>query len=168
GEDARPDTQRRVGAAVEVLGEQRLALGVADEVGDEGVEMLDRHRVVVIPQDARGALGVAHNELVLGAASRVHAGVGDKRSMRRDVGFMTLQRLLVELRRAKVPMNGGKIAKAELLRAEVDVARPILDHPERPSLSALKTVKRAPPPSYVNFAPRGQAGKARIDRERHA
>ena len=104
----------------------------------QGVEMLDRHRVVVFPPDDRGGLGVAHNELVLGAASGVHAGVGDKRSMRRDVGFVALQRLLVELRRAEVPMNGGKVAKAELIRAEVDVARPILDHPERPSSSALE------------------------------
>ena len=137
GEDARPDAQRRVGAAVEVLGEQRLALGVADEVGEQSVEMLDRHRVVVFPPDDRAGLRVAHNELVLGAASGVHAGVGDKRSMRGDVGFVALQRLLVELRRAEVPMNRGKIAEAEPFRAEIDVMRPILDHRARPSLSAL-------------------------------
>ena len=51
GEDARAQAQRRVGAGVEILGEQRLALGVGDEIGEQRVEMLDRHRVVVVPPD---------------------------------------------------------------------------------------------------------------------
>ena len=35
GEDARLDAEGRVGAAVEILGEQRLALGVGEEVGEQ-------------------------------------------------------------------------------------------------------------------------------------
>ena len=46
--------KRRVGAAVEVLREQRLALGVGEEIGEQRVEMLDRHRIVVVPPDDAG------------------------------------------------------------------------------------------------------------------
>ena len=57
--------------------------------------------------------------------------------MRGDPRFLALQRLLVELRRAEVPVHRGKIAEAEPFRPEVDVARAVLDHRARPSLSAL-------------------------------
>ena len=60
-------------AGVEVLGEQRLTLGVGDEIGEQGVEMLARHRIVVVPPDDALGLGVADDELVLRAASRMHA-----------------------------------------------------------------------------------------------
>ena len=69
GEDARPDAEGRVGAAIEILGEQRLALGVGEEVGEQRVEMLDRHRIVVVPPDDRIGVGVADDELVLRAAA---------------------------------------------------------------------------------------------------
>ena len=132
GEDARAQAQRRVGAGVEVLGEQRLTFGVGDEIGEQGVEMLAPHRIVVVPPDDPLGLGVADDELVLRAASRMNPGVGDQRPMRGDKRLMALQRLLVKLRRAEIPVDRGEIAEAEPFRAEVSVARPILDHPDVP------------------------------------
>ena len=41
------------------------------------------------------------------------AGIGDKGAMRGDLGFIALQRVLIELRRAEVPVDRGKIAEAE-------------------------------------------------------
>jgi hypothetical protein len=128
GEDARAQAQSRIGASVKILGKQRLPLGVGDEVGGEGVEMLDRHRIVVVPPHQSLGLVVAHHELVLGAASGMRPGVGDKRPMRGDARFVALQRVLVELRRAEAPVDRGKIAEAEPVRAEVDIVRPVLDH----------------------------------------
>ena len=54
GEHARLDAQRRVGAAIEILREQRLAARVVEEVLEQRVEMLDRHRIVVFPPDDAG------------------------------------------------------------------------------------------------------------------
>ena len=128
GEDARAYAQLRIGAAVEILSEQRLAFGVGDEVGEESVEMLDRHRIVVVPPDNTLGVRVAHHELVLRAASGMRARVGDEGPMRGDTRFIALQRVLVELRRAEIPVDLGKIAEAEPVRAEVDIMRPVLDH----------------------------------------
>ena len=90
--------------------------------------MLDRHRIVVVPPDNRFGRGVAHHEFVLGAASGMRARVSDKGAMRGDTRFVASQRVLVKLRRAEVPVNRGKIAEAEPVRAEGDVVRPVLDH----------------------------------------
>ncbi len=53
--------------------------------------------------------------------------------MRGDTRFIALQRVLVELRRAEIPVDPGKIAEAETVRAEVDIVRPVLDHAEASS-----------------------------------
>ena len=128
GEDARTYAQLRIGAAVEILREQRLALGVGEEVGEERVEMLDRHRIVIFPPDRSLGVRVAHDELILRAASGMHARIGDEGPMRGDPRFVALQRVLVELRRAEIPVDRGQIAEAETVRAAVDIMRPVLDH----------------------------------------
>ena len=84
GENSRAQAQRRVGRGVEVLGEQRLTFGVGDEIGEQGVEMLAPHRIVVVPPDDPLGLGVADDGLVFRAASRMNPGVGDQRPMRGD------------------------------------------------------------------------------------
>ncbi len=66
----------------------------------------------------------------------MHAGVGDKRPMRRDLRFVALQRVLIELRRAEVPVDRGKIAEAEPVRAEAEIVRPVLDHASSVPLQA--------------------------------
>ena len=104
---------------------------MGEKVGEERVEVLDGHRIVVVPPDLGLGVRVAHDELVLGAASGMRARVGDEGPMRGDTRFIALQRVLVELRRAEIPVDPGKIAEAETVRAEVDIMRPVLDHRER-------------------------------------
>ena len=104
GEDARLDAQRRIGAAMQILREQRLAAGVCEKVVEQRVEILARHRIVVVPPDDGVGLVVADDELVFRAAAGMHAGVGDQRAVLGDMRFMALQREFVELRRAEVPV----------------------------------------------------------------
>ena len=73
GEDARAYAQPGIGASVKILSEKGLVSGVSDEVGEERVEVLDRHRIVVVPPDIGLGVRVAHHELVLGAASGMRA-----------------------------------------------------------------------------------------------
>jgi hypothetical protein len=101
---------------------------VGDEIGEERVEMLDGHRAVAVPPHQRLGRAVAHHELVLCAASGMRSGVGDEGAVRRDPRFAPLQRLLVELRRAEIPVDRGEVAEAEPLGAEACVAQSVLDH----------------------------------------
>ena len=121
GEHARPDAEGRVGPAVEILGEQRLALRVGEEVGEQNVEMLNRHRGVVVPPDNRIGVGVADDELVFRAAAGMDAGVGDERSVGSDTRLVVAHGVLVELRRAEAPANARQTAEAEAIRAIVGV-----------------------------------------------
>ena len=121
GEDARPDAEGRVGAAAKVLGEQRLALGVGEKISEQRVEMLRRHRIVVVPPDDWIGVGVADHELVFRTAAGVNAGVGDERSVGGNVRFVALQGMLIELRRAEIPIDAGQIPEAEAVRAKARV-----------------------------------------------
>ena len=115
-------------------------------------------------QTTRSVFASRTTNLSLGLRPVCDAGVGDERPMRGDLRFVALQRLLVELRRAEVPMHGGKIAEAELVPRRSRRCAPR----SRSSCASLAerawTIKRAPPPFYANLAPRGQAGEARINR----
>ena len=128
GKDARLYAQRRVRAAVQVLGEQRLVFGVGEEVGEQQIEMLDRHRVVVVPPDDRIGLGVADDEFVFRAAAGVHAGVGDQRAVLGDMGLMFLQRELIKTGSGKIPMHRGKIGETEAVCAILLVPFACLNH----------------------------------------
>ena len=66
-----------VGAADQVLHEQVLARRMGEEVGEQRVELRRRHRLVVVPPDVRLGVCVADDELVLGRAAGVLAGIGD-------------------------------------------------------------------------------------------
>src|SRR6476646_8023764 len=104
--------------------------------------MLDRHRIVVVPPDNCFGVRVAHDELVLRAASGMRARVGDEGPMRGDTRFIALQRVFVELRCAKIPIDLGKLVEAEPVRAKVEIVRPVLDHLERSHLKARKMEAR--------------------------
>ena len=55
-------------------------------------------------------------------------GVGDERAVLGDVRLVTLQRVLVELRRAEVPVDARQVAEPESIRPEVRVVCACLDH----------------------------------------
>ena len=82
GEDAGLDAMGRVGAAIEILREELLALGMLQEIAEQRLEMLRRHRAVVLPPDGAVGRGIADDELVLGRAAGMAAGIGDERAAR--------------------------------------------------------------------------------------
>ena len=117
GEDACLYPEGWIGAAIEVLREQRLALSVGEKIGEQPVKMLDRHRVVVVPPDGRAGVGVADDEFVLRTAAGVDAGIGDKRPMRGDVRLMALQGMFIKLGRAQIRTNDSQIEEPEAIGA---------------------------------------------------
>ena len=80
GEDPSLDAMSRIGAAIEILREKLLALGVLDEVAEQGLELLRRDRAVVLPPDALLGQCVLDDELVLGRAAGMAAGIGAERT----------------------------------------------------------------------------------------
>ena len=101
-------------------------------------------------QTLRLGVRVAHDELVLRAASGMGASVGDEGAMRGDPRFVALQRVLVELRRAEIPVDPGQIAEAETVRAEADIMRAVLDHRERP-LEGAPRARKSTPRNFADF-----------------
>jgi hypothetical protein len=55
----------RVGPGIEILDEQLLKLGERQEIPEQQLEVLFRHRLGVFPPDRRIGLCIAHDELVL-------------------------------------------------------------------------------------------------------
>ena len=111
-EDPGLDPVGRIGAAVEVLREQLLALGMGEEVLQQGVEMAGRDGAVVVPPDGAFRGLVAHHELVLGRAARMHAGLGQKRAALHELGLAPGQGLLVERGRLEIPVDPLEVAEA--------------------------------------------------------
>ena len=101
---------------------------MSDEIGEQRIELLYRHGVVVVPPDHRFGLGVANDELVLRTAAGMCAGLGDQRPAHGDLRLAELQGVFIELRRAQIPMDGGQVAKAKTVRAEVSIVLALLDH----------------------------------------
>src|SRR5262249_54233798 len=94
GVDAGLDAVFGVGAAVEVLSVELLALGVLEEVLVEQVELGRRELAVLGPPDGLLGLLVADHELVLRAAARVDAGLGAERSALDDRALAVRDRVL--------------------------------------------------------------------------
>ena len=76
GEHAGLDPQHGIGAAIEVLREQRHAFGVFFEIDVQRLELFGRDRLVAGPPHILVGGGVANRELVLGAAAGEFSGVG--------------------------------------------------------------------------------------------
>jgi len=81
GEDACLDPILGIGAAIEILGEQPLALGMSEEILVQQIELLGRDLAVLVPPDRLLGLAVANDELVLGAAAGMDAGLGGERGL---------------------------------------------------------------------------------------
>src|SRR5262249_30686467 len=128
GINTRVDAIFVVGAAVEVLSEKRLALGMSDEVGMEGVELRRRDCAVVIPPHRRFGQRVADDEFVLGAAASVHTGLGNERAAIGEFGLARAQCMLVERGLGEIPVDGLEPGEPELFGAESAVANASFFH----------------------------------------
>ena len=121
GDNAHADPVRQVGAAEQVLGEQLAAFGVGHHVGIKRVEGFRRHRLVVVPPDMGFGGGVAHRELVAGAAAGMDAGAHHQRTVLGDKAFAALHRFFKQDGRAEIEVHGFQIAKAVATQAECGV-----------------------------------------------
>src|SRR5437588_7680243 len=135
GEDAGPDPVIRIGAAVEVLGKQRLASGMGNEVIIERLELLGRDLAVSLPPHGFFGERIADCVLVLGTAAGMGAGLRTQRSVRDDRSLTERQRMFVEARRFQIPVDRGEVPEAERLSAAGAVPQTRFLH-ERPPLDA--------------------------------
>ena len=93
----------QVGDVERVLFAQRL-----EEIVLQCREMLRRHRDIgVAPPDRVFGFGVADDELVLGAAAGVLAGLDDQRAVLRQLALAIAHGRLDQRRGAEIPMLGG-------------------------------------------------------------
>ncbi len=118
GEDPGADPVTDLGTADEILGEQLTPLGMGHEVLEEGVELGPGDGAVVLPPHLVLGVGVADDELVLGRAAGMDAGLSDQGAAGGELGLAALQRVLVEARRLQVPVDALEVAQADLVGAE--------------------------------------------------
>ena len=128
GEDARLDAVLRIGAAIEVLREKLLALGVIEEVVEQNVELLGRELAVLLPPDGLLGLRVADDEFVLRRTAGVDAGLGAERAAFNDMAFIRGEREFVELLGGKIPVDRCEVLEAEFLGAVSAVPQTRLLH----------------------------------------
>ena len=105
GEDAGLDLEARIGAAIEILREQRHAFGMLEEVGIERGELVRRDRLVAGPPHVLVGGRIANRELVLGAAAGELTGVRAQRAVGRQHGFARREGILIKLRRTEIPVH---------------------------------------------------------------
>src|SRR5581483_9726407 len=115
GVNARLDPVLRIGAAIEILREQRLALGVGDEVGEQIVEVLLALLAVAIPP--HGVLGrrVDNRVIVFGRAAGVMAGEGAERAALNEAAFAMADGMFDQMGVGQIPVNAGETLKAEFI-----------------------------------------------------
>ena len=127
--DARLDAIFRIGAAVEVLREQRLAFGVSNEVVEQKLEFLGRQPAVLFPPDGLFRLRVDHDELVLGAAPGVHAGLGAERAAIDERALVVGDGMLDKRGIGQIPVDRGQVFQAEFFRTMGAVPETRFLHP---------------------------------------
>src|SRR5262249_34226179 len=132
-EDARLDAEARIGATVKVLSKERHALGVPEEVLIQRLELLRRDRLVARPPHRLVGEGIANGELVLWAAAGELTGVRAECTIGRDHGFAMLERMLVELGRAEIPVHALQFFEAEFVGAKGTVMHAHLLHEDSSS-----------------------------------
>jgi hypothetical protein len=123
GVDARLDPVLRIGAAVEILGEQRLALGMRQEVPVHGFELLFGLLPIAVPPHRVLGQRVGDGVLVLRRAAGVMAGLGAERAASDDLGFAVADGVLVERSFGQVPVNRAKVLEAKRIGAASGVAQ---------------------------------------------
>ena len=112
--DAGSDAISRVGAAVEVLGVQSLALGMGNEIVEQQLEFFRREPAVLLPPDALLSLGVDDDEFVFGAAAGMGAGLGAERPALDDEAFAVGNRMFDQGAVGQIPVDRCEVFQAEL------------------------------------------------------
>ena len=86
-----------IGAGVEVLDEELLALQVRDDVAPQHVEVRGVDRLVdLAPPDLRFARRLLDHELVVRRAAGMRAGAADQRPLLREQAFLAPDGVLIE------------------------------------------------------------------------
>ncbi len=132
GEHACLDPVVRIGTAIEVLGVERLAARMLDEVVVEELELLRCDLPVALPPHRLFGERIADGMLVLGRTASMHTGLRADRTALHDGGFARRDRMLVELGRVEIPMNRSNIFEAELVGAVGAVSHTRLFHANPP------------------------------------
>ncbi len=128
GIDAHVDPLVVVRAAAKILGEKLHSPGVFNHVGVERLESVLAHFAVIVPPDRMVGGRVAHDEFVLGRASRVGAGVDRKRAAGGDSAFAASDCIFVKFGLAGVEMNAGQFLEACRIRADGRVPNAFFYH----------------------------------------
>ena len=128
GIDTHGKTIGCLGAAVEILREQILTLGMIEEVAQQNVELLRRHLCVVVPPDLIFGRSITDNELVLRRTARVGAGVSHQSPAGRQPRLTALQRVFVKRRFVLVPINRTEPRQADCFKAAGRVPDTCLFH----------------------------------------
>jgi hypothetical protein len=116
------ETERRVGATIEILDDQLAALvEVPADIAREYVVLLDRHRLIHLsPVDIVLRLWLAHHELVVGRAAGVRRGDRDERAHVRKFAFAAAGSGLKKLGRNQIPQHLAP--RVQSLLAQSDAA----------------------------------------------
>src|SRR3954454_24163913 len=123
GEDSRLDPIFRIGAAEQILGVERLAARMRDEVFVEELEVGLAELAVAVPPDRVLGLRIDDRMLVLRAAAGMDAGLRADRSALNDGGFAIPDGVLVKLRRVEIPVDRREILETKLVSAVSAVPR---------------------------------------------
>jgi hypothetical protein len=90
------------------------------------LEMLRRHRLVVVPPDMLVDGAVLDDELVLGGAPGVHARLGDAGRHARSAVPRGGRALLIELRLGEVVVNGSGSPKSLFFKSVAALNNPLV------------------------------------------
>ena len=123
GDDPHPQAVLGVGAGVAVEDEQVLVGGEGADLLEQSVELRRLDRPVDLPPpDLAAGLLFLDDELVVGRAAGVDAGLGDQGTGLGQLRLAPSERLLVEPRRRQVPphrLGGGDADRVQSVAADV-------------------------------------------------
>ena len=100
----------------------------------QDLEAFRRHWPVVVPPDDILGRVIAHDELVLRRATRVLAGDGSQRAVRRQVAFPVADRFFVKFRFREVVIDAGNVLEADRRYPIGRIVKSELLHARLPSL----------------------------------
>ncbi len=146
GKDPGIDPVFRIGAAIEILGEQLLAAGVRDEILVEALEVLLADLAVALPPDRALGERVDDGVLVLRAAAGMDAGLRADRAALHDRGLAGRDGMLVERRRIEIPVDRSQVLESEFVGAVGAVPQSRFLHdqppPRRPAAAGTLPICR--------------------------